>query len=225
FGQVAGPARDRKPAEPDGEDQLQQQAGKEDRGGVAQDGEEAHKRIGEPVPLVGGDHAEGDAHGEGHDQRVDDQFQGGGAVLRQDLGHRAVVGEGGPEVPVQDVAQVVEVLEDDRPVIAGGVNPFGQLLRGQAPAQGGADGVAGDPHQEEDHADQDEDGGDDQQEPDDQVTGQAESRVLAFLFQNRGGPARFGVAYYSHVSLKSCALGPGSPALDGKRGGAARWRG
>ena len=73
------------------------------------------------------------------------------------------------EVAGEDLAEVLEVLHDDRPVVAGLVDALLQLVGGEPAAERGGDRVAGRPHEEEDQRDQDEDGRDDQQEPHEQV--------------------------------------------------------
>jgi hypothetical protein len=153
----------------DREHQLEQQPGEEDRGGIAEDREDPQHRVADPVAEVGREHAERDAHDERHDQRVHGQLQGGRAIGDEHLGDRTVVAQRRAEVAAQQPAEVVAVLHQQRPVVAGRVDPLGQLLRGEPSALGGRDGVAGAPHQQEHQRDQDEDGRDDQQEADHQV--------------------------------------------------------
>ncbi len=177
---------DRQPAEPDPEDELEQQAGEEHRGGVAKDREDAQHRIGPAVAHLGGDQAEGDADQQRDDQRVERQFQRRRAVGGKHLGDGAVVGDGASEVAGEDLAEVLEVLHDHRAVIAGRVDALGQLVGGEPPAQGRGDRVARDAHQEEDEGHEDEDGGEDQQEAGDEVACKAASCFRCRRAHRRG---------------------------------------
>ncbi len=86
-----------------------------------------------------------------------------------------MVGEGGAEIAAEQHPQIVEVLEDQGPVIPGIVDALLQLRRRQLAAERGRDGVAGGPHQEEDERDEDEDRRDDEERADQEVTAEAAS--------------------------------------------------
>ena len=155
------------PAQADREDQLEQEAGEEHRRRVAEDREDPEDGVGPLVAQVGGEHAERDADDERHDERVERQLEGRGAVAGEEIDDGLVVGERGAEVAGEHLAEVLEVLDDQRPVVAGLLDALLQLIRRQAAAERGGDRVAGGPHEQEHHRDQDEDRREDQQEPDD----------------------------------------------------------
>ena len=79
---------------------------------------------------------ERDADQQRHDERVDGQFQGGRAEGGEHLDDRAAVGDGGAEVAGRQLAEVFEVLHEERPVVAGLVD----ALRPAAPAGAGRPG-------------------------------------------------------------------------------------
>ena len=64
---------------------------------------------------------------DGHDHRGHGELERGRPVLGDDLGHRSLVGQRRAEVPGEDLPQVIAVLDDERPVVAGGPLPDGQL--------------------------------------------------------------------------------------------------
>ncbi|MCC2661085.1 MAG: hypothetical protein K0R37_1859 [Arthrobacter sp.] len=130
------------------------------------------------ITPVGGDHPKRDAHQQRDDQRVEGQFQGGCAVGGQHFRDFAVVRQCGSEVAGDKLAQVFEVLHQNGPVITGGVDALLQLIGGKPAAEGRRDGISGDPHQEEHHGHQDEDGGKDQEEPDQDVLAQSPAGLL-----------------------------------------------
>jgi hypothetical protein len=61
-----------------------------------------------------GDHAERDADDERDDERVEHELEGRGAVGRDDLHDRLVVGDGRAEVEGEDAAEVLDVLQIGR---------------------------------------------------------------------------------------------------------------
>ena len=131
-GKFAGgfrPACHGQPAQPHGEGQLQQQPGKEYGCGVAENGKDAQYRVRCVVPAVGGDHPEWDAHQKRDDERVDGKFERGRTIGCQHLSDLAVVREGGAEIAGHQLAQVFEVLDGERPVVSGVVDPLLQLVR------------------------------------------------------------------------------------------------
>jgi len=94
----------------------------------------------------------------------------GAAVLHHHVGDRPVVGDRVAEIPSGHVPEVVDVLDEERLVVPGGVAPLLELLRREPAAQGRAHGVARrDPHEEEDQRQQDQDHGDDQHQPGERV--------------------------------------------------------
>ena len=165
FGVQVGAAGGGQDVEPDGEDELQDQAEEEHRGGVAQDGEGADAGIGGTVALAGGESAQADADDQRHDQGEEGQFECGGAVVRKDADHRLVIGQRRAEVAVQQAAKIVDVLHDQRAVIAGRVDALLEFGGCQAAAQGGGNRVAGGAHHEEHDGDQNENGGNNEKEP------------------------------------------------------------
>ena len=173
------------PVQPDGEDELEQQPGEEDRGRIGEDREDAQHGIRPAVAEVGGDLSQGDADDERHDQRVEGELEGGRPVGEENLRDRLAVGDRAAEVAGEDVAQVLDVLHQDRPVEAGVMDALGQLIGRQLAAQRDGDRVAGDPHQDEHHRHQDEDGGEDQQESDDQVAPERAAAAAARLRRRR----------------------------------------
>ena len=138
------------------------------------------RRVDALVAAGGGDAAQRDADQERDEQRVERELESRGPVRQDDLGDRAVVGDRGAEVPAEDVAQVLEVLHEDRPVVAGLVDPLLQLVVRQPPAQRGGDRVARRAHEDEDGGDQDEDRREDQQEPHQQVAAEVPPDRLLF---------------------------------------------
>ena len=139
----------RQHVQPDGEDELQNQAEEEHRGGIAQDGEGADARIGRVVTLACGDASQADADDERDDEREERQFECGGAVVDEDAADLLVVGQRGTEIAVQQAAKIIDVLHDERTVVAGRVDALLQFFRGQAAAECGGDRVAGGAHHEE----------------------------------------------------------------------------
>ena len=95
---VRGPSGDRQPAQPDREDQLQQQAGEEHRGRVAEDREDPQDGVRHLVAPVGGDAGRAGCRRAARRERVEGQLQGCRAVGGEHLGDRAAVGDGGAEV-------------------------------------------------------------------------------------------------------------------------------
>src|SRR5690606_25922261 len=96
----------------------------------------------------------------------------------EDLADRPVVRQRAAEVAGEDLAQVVDVLDEDRPVVAGGGEALLELRPGQAAAHGCRDRVTDDTHQEAHERDEDADGGDDEQEADEDVTAEPGSGRL-----------------------------------------------
>ena len=88
------------------------------------------------------------------------------------------------EVAGEHLAEVLEVLHDDRPVVAGRVDALLQLVGGSRPPSAAVIGSPVRPHEEEDHRDEDEDGREDEQEPDERGSVRAiRRRPISF-----GGP-------------------------------------
>ena len=107
---------------------------------------------------------------EGQAKRGHRQLQRGGAVLDDDRRHLSVVVDRRAEIEREGVTEVREVLLDEGLVEACGLAALVQLLLGDAPAQRRLDGIArGDPHQAEDHGEEDQDGGDRKRKPRDHV--------------------------------------------------------
>ena len=69
---------------------------------------------------------------------------------------RLVIGQRGAEVAVQQAAKIVDVLHDERTVIAGRVDTLLQFLGSEAAAEGGGNRVAGGAHHEEHDGDKNE---------------------------------------------------------------------
>ena len=81
--------------------------------------------------------------------REERQFECGGAVVDEDAADLLVVGQRGAEIAVQQAAEIVDVLHDERTVVAGRMDALLQFFRGQAAAECGGDRVAGGAHHEE----------------------------------------------------------------------------
>ena len=160
---------DREPVEPHREDELQQDRDEEDRGRVHEDRADAEHRVGPAVAAVRRDQTERDADHERDDERVERQLERGRPVREQDLRDGAVVGDRRAEVTPQDAADVLEVLHDERPVVARCVDALLQLVGSEAAAERRRDRVAREPHEEEDDRHDDEDRRDDEEEPDEDV--------------------------------------------------------
>ncbi len=107
---------------------------------------------------------------EGEAERGHRELQGGGAVLDDDRRHLAVVVDRRSEIEREGVTEVREVLLDEGLVEAGSLAALVELLLGDASAERRLDGIArGDPHQAEDHGQEDQDGGDRERKPRDHV--------------------------------------------------------
>ena len=206
------------PVQPDGEHEFEQQAGEEDRGGVPEDRENPHRRIRPAVTQVGGQHSEWDADEERDDQRVEHQLKGGPAVGEQDFGDRSVVAEGGAEVAGEDLAQVLDVLHEDGPVVAGRVDAFLDLVGAEPAAERCGDRIADGAHQQEHHRDQDEHGRDDQQQSHHDVAAETGRRLLGFRCLPAGGVAGAvsGITVAVIIAnLIGCVRGGGDPRSGG----------
>jgi hypothetical protein len=151
----------------------------EDGGGVEEDREEPEDGVRVPVPEVGGRHAERDADDECDEQRVDGQLEGRRPERGEDLQHRPAVARGGVEVAPGDPGQVLPVLHEQRPVVARLVDALLQLVGRQTAAERRGDRVTRGPHEHEDGRDQDEDRGEDQQEPHQDVAAEAAALLPA----------------------------------------------
>ena len=103
------------------------------------------------------------------------------------------VGDRRAEVAGEDLAEVLEVLHDERPVVAGLVDALCELVGAEPAAQRGGDRVAGRAHEEEDEGDEDEDGREDQEEADQQVAAERLRRD-DFGFGRPAMPGRSSVA-------------------------------
>ena len=167
--------------------ELEHETGEEHRRRVEEDRADAQAGIRPAVALRGGDHAERDADDEGDDQRVERELERRGAVAEEHFGDGLVVGERGAEVAGEHLTEVLEVLHDDRPVVAGLVDALLQLIGRQPAAERRRDRVAGRPDEEEDERDQDEDGREDQQEPHEQVAAERSAAAAFLALRERGG--------------------------------------
>jgi len=78
--------------------------------------------------------AKRDADQERDEERVERELQGRRPVRHDHLGDQAVVGDRGAEVAAEHLPQVLEVLHEDRPVVARLVDPLLQLVVGQPTA-------------------------------------------------------------------------------------------
>ena len=116
------------------------------------------------VAAPGGETTQSDADDQSDDQAQERELERGRPVAGQDGGDRLVVGERGAQIAAQQPAKIVEVLHDQRTVIAGGMDTALQLFGSQASAQGGGNRVAGGTHHEKHDGDENEYSGDDQQE-------------------------------------------------------------
>ena len=146
----AGPAGGRQPAQPLSEQQLCEEAQEESGHGVDDDAEHADADVGAGVAQPAGQQAQPDADRQGDHHRPEGQLKRCAAVLDDHIGDRPIVGDGGAEVEPRHIAQVVDVLHDQRLVVAGRVASLLQLLLGEPAAQRGRDRIARcDPHHEE----------------------------------------------------------------------------
>ena len=109
------------------EGELEQQADEEDRCGVDEDREQAQDRVGQPVAVARGEPAERDADANATISAQNDSSRVAAPYSVRMLGDGAVVGEGRAEVAVEEPADVLPVLGQDRPVEAGGVLALGDL--------------------------------------------------------------------------------------------------
>jgi hypothetical protein len=172
LGACRGSPRDREHVEPDREHELEQQAGEEHGRRVAEDGEDAEHGVRPLVAEVRGDHAERDSDDERHDEGVDGELERCDAVRDEQLGDGLAVGDRHAEVAGEDLPEVLEVLHDDRAVVAGRVDALLQLGGVEPAAESGGDRVSDRAHQQEHHRHEDEHGGEDEQEPHGDVTPQ-----------------------------------------------------
>ena len=85
--------------------------------------------------------------------------------MRKNADHRLVIGQRRAEGAVQQAAKIVDVLHNQRAVIAGRVDALLEFGGCQAAAQGGGNRVAGGAHHEEHDGDQNENGGNNEKEP------------------------------------------------------------
>ena len=69
--------------------------------------------------------------------------------MDEDAADLLVVGQRGAEIAVQQAAKIIDVLHDERTVVAGRMDALLQFFRGQAAAECGGDRVAGGAHHEE----------------------------------------------------------------------------
>jgi hypothetical protein len=158
-GAVPGGGQD---PEPDGEDQDEQDADPEGRGGLAEQDAGHHGVVGAPAAAHGGEDAGRDRHHEGHGEGGGGQFDGGREPVGEDLADGLSVDEGVTEVEPDQSPQVVEVLGEEGLVQAERVAQhlllFGRGVRRQQDLHG----VAGEAYEEEGdgrRAEQDEQGG------------------------------------------------------------------
>ena len=112
------PPRHRRPVQGAGEQDDQQQAPPEDRHRIAGE-RHPHRQLVEPrTALDCGEDAGRDAEGDGEDQREGRQFEGGGEQRQEVDDHRSLGRQRHPEIALQDLADVIEVLLPDRLVEA-----------------------------------------------------------------------------------------------------------
>ena len=148
----------------------------EDRRGVADDAEDADAGVHRGVAAATGDPAERDADDEGEDEGAERQREGRAALVADDVEHRPVVADGLAEVEAGDVAEVLEVLHDERPVEAERRAAGVEGLLAELPADRGRDRVSrGDAEQDEHDGEEHPDHRDDQHEPDRDVAGERAS--------------------------------------------------
>ena len=103
---------------------------------------------------------------------------------------------------MQQVAQIVDVLHDERTVVAGLMDASLQLLWAETSALRRGDRIAGGAHDEEHDGDQDEHRGDDKQETgDDEAEEPSRQPVFLGFRRARGRALRRG--------LRRCVLGAG----------------
>ena len=174
------------------------------------------------VALRGGQHAERDADDEGDEQRVEGEFERRGAVAQDDVDDGLVVGERGAEVAREDLAEVLEVLHDDRPVEARLMDALGQLGRREPSAERGGDRVSGRPHEDEDEGDEDEDRREDQQEPDQQIAAERSALACSARSQSGGRLVDRCRGDVTHRHIGSLSVFTRLSSLSGHDGGATR---
>ncbi len=106
-------ARDRKPAELVGKepDEKEPQPGQEHR--VGDQSAHRHEVVRDPPLVPGRDLAQKHAEKGGQDDGAGEQQDRVGEPFADDVDHRLAVVERVPEVPLEKIAQVVEVLEPD----------------------------------------------------------------------------------------------------------------
>ena len=127
------PPRPGQPMDLDREDEQQDQPRPEDRDRGAQQCEEPGGVIGQPVAPGSGQHAQAHAHQRAQDHRGHHQLERG----RQPLGdigqHRTLGAEGDPEVAVNEIADIDQILLGqaavEAPALLGGGDDIGILRR------------------------------------------------------------------------------------------------
>ncbi len=160
----------RQPAEVGAEEELRHEPEKEDGHRVDHDSEQAATAVEPRVPIASGNEAQEDTHDDGDDHGEERQLEGRHAVLVHDVANLTAVRGRDPEVQGHDVAEVVDVLDEDRAVVAQLVLDPLDLCLGHPAAERGGDRVAGrDPHEQEDEREQDEQHRHHEQEPREQV--------------------------------------------------------
>ena len=92
--------------------------------GVGDDAEDADPDVGAGVAVAAGQPAEREPDQQGEEERADRQGQGGAAVVADHVDDRAVVGDVGAEVEPGDLAEVLQVLHEQRPVEAERLAPL-----------------------------------------------------------------------------------------------------
>jgi hypothetical protein len=117
-------ARAREPAEPLAEDDLGEEAEEEDGRRVDHDPEQPPGDVDRGVSVASAYQPDRDADRQGHEKRRDRELERRRPVLADHLGDGAVVDDRLAEVERDDVAQVLEVLNDQRPVVAGRLAPL-----------------------------------------------------------------------------------------------------
>jgi len=173
----------RQHVQPDGEDELQHQTEEEHRRGVAQDGEGADAGVRGMVAVPGRDASQADADDQCDDQCQEREFEGGRAISGEDGDDLLVIGQRGAEVAVEQVAEVVEILHDERTVVSGRVDALMQLLRRESATKRRGNRIAGGSHHEEDDGYKNEDGRNDQQKAGKHETEESAGKLVPLCFR------------------------------------------
>lgn len=170
----------------DREDQDEQDADPERRGGLAEQHTGHDGAVGGPAPAHRGDGPGGQGDDEGDDERSGRQQEGGGDAVGEDRADRLVVEEGVAEVQARDAPQVVEVLGEQGAVEPQAVAQDAFLVGGGVRRQEYLHRVTGEPYEEERDG-----GGAQQDEQRGAEAGRGHAQDVKPFAAGRGGP--FGV--------------------------------